>query len=130
MDIKKRTSIFISSLLITLIVLRIFLSIFPSANLDIGKYNIHHLFVGAFLIIVAVIFFVFDIVNNFLIVLAGFSSGLILDEIVYLIATDGSDASYLTAVSLLGVIISTSIIIVITFIGYKITQQKVREWKK
>ena len=127
MDIKKRTSIFIGSLLITLIVLRIFLSIFPSSNLDIGKYNIHHLFVGAFLIIVAVIFFVFGIVNNFLIALAGFSSGLILDEIVYLIATDGSDASYLTAVSLLGVIISTSIIIAITFIGYKITQQKVRE---
>ena len=127
MDIKKRTSIFISALIITLIVLRIFLSNFPSANLDIGKYNIHHLFVGAFLIIVAIIFFVFNIVNNFLIALAGFSSGLILDEIVYLIATDGSDASYFTSVSLLGAITSTAIIIVITFIGYKITQQKVRE---
>lgn len=126
MQIKSRIKIFISSLLLTIILLRIFLFVFPSANFNLGKYNIHHLFVGAFLLIVALIFFILNIANNFIIALAGFSSALVLDEIIYLIATDGSDASYLTRVSLWGAIILTSIIIVFAIILYSL-QTRVRE---
>ena len=96
MTIDQRIKIFIRSLIITLIAVRTYLFFFPSANLNIGKYNVHHLYIGAFLIIIVLIFFIFNIVNKFTVTIAGISSALVLDEIVYLIATDGSDAAYLT----------------------------------
>ncbi|PIN87584.1 hypothetical protein COV12_03115 [Candidatus Woesearchaeota archaeon CG10_big_fil_rev_8_21_14_0_10_32_24] len=40
--------------------------------------------------------------NRITITLAGVSSALILDELVYLMGTDGSDAAYLTSISFWG----------------------------
>ena len=127
MLIKSRIKIFISSLLLTTSLLRIFLILFPATNLNFGKYNIHHLFIGAFLVVVALVFFILDIVNNIVIVLAGFSSALVLDEIVYLIATDGSDKAYLTPISLWGAIILTAIVLIFTVFLYRYNKQKVGE---
>ena len=118
MELKKRLSIFTISLLFTLFLLRVFLSIFPSINLNFFGYNIHHLFIGAFLIVILLLLFIVDIINKITIILAGIGSALILDEIVYLIATDGSDASYLTAVSLWGAITLIAIILTLAIILY------------
>ena len=127
MQIKSQIKIFISSLILTLIIIRFFLFLSPTANLNIGRYNIHHLYLGAFLIIVSLVFFILDIVNNIVIVLAGFSSALVLDEIVYLIATDGSDKAYLTPISLGGAIILTAIVLIFTVFLYRYNKQKVGE---
>lgn len=118
MELKQKTKIFVISLLATLTLLRLFLITSPASNLYIFGYNVHHLFIGAFLMIIILILFIFDIINKFTIILAGISSALVLDEIVYLIATDGSDISYFTPISLLGAIISTSIILIIIIILY------------
>ena len=127
MLVKSRIKNYIISLISTLVLLRIFLFLYPTTNLNLGKYNIHHLFVGAFLSIIILILLILNIVNNFIVVLAGTSSALVLDEIAYLIATDGSDTSYLTAVSLWGAILLTIIIVLLTFILYNTNKQKVRE---
>ena len=127
MLIKSRIKIFVTSLILTLSIIRIFLFFFPSTNLNLGKYNIHHLFVGAFLVVIALIFFILNVVNNFIVVLAGISSALILDEIIYLVATDGSDTSYLTAISLWGAIISTAIILLFTIILHNLQKHEVRK---
>ena len=127
MEIKQRVNIFVGSLLATLIALRIFLTFSPTTNFNFLGYNIHHLFIGAFLIVVLLIFFIFGIVNNFIIILSGVSSALVLDEIVYLIATDGSDITYLSTVSLYGAIVLASIILLIALILYKTSKQKVRQ---
>ena len=117
MELKKRLSIFTISLLFTIVLLRVFLSILPSTNLNFLGYNVHHLFVGSFLVVVSLVFFIFNIVNNFTIILSGISTALVLDEIVYLIATDGSDNSYLSSVSLFGAIILTSIILILAVLS-------------
>ena len=122
MKINQRLKIFIITLILTMLALRIYLWLFPSSNLYIFNYNIHHLFIGAFLIIVILVLFIFSIINKFTLILAGISSALILDEIIYLIATDGSDISYLSAVSLFGAIILTAIILILTIVLYN--QQK------
>ena len=127
MLVKSRIKNYIISLISTLVLLRIFLFLYPTTNLNLGKYNIHHLFVGAFLSIIILILLILNIVNNFIVVLAGTSSALVLDEIAYLIVTDGSDTSYLTAVSLWGAILLTIIIVLLTFILYNTNKQKVRE---
>lgn len=122
MKAKQRLLYFAGSFLATLLLLRIYLLFFPSTNLNIGKYNVHHLYIGAFLIVVLLVFFILNIVNKFVMVLAGISSALVLDEIIYLIATDSSDISYLSPVSLFGAIILTAIILIFAIILYK--QQK------
>ncbi|MBI2146459.1 hypothetical protein HYU22_03905 [Candidatus Woesearchaeota archaeon] len=118
MELKNRLGLFAISLLATLIMLRTFLLFSPSSNLYIFGYNIHHLFIGSFLIVVLLVFLIFGILNNFTIILAGISSSLVLDEIVYLLATDGSDASYLSSASLFGAIILTTIILILAIVLY------------
>ena len=86
--------------------MRAYLYFFPGTNLDVGPYNIHHLFTGLLLVVIAVVPLAifrnrhkFD--NAFIIILAvGLS--LALDEWVYLIVTGGSDAEYLLPVSFWG----------------------------
>lgn len=117
MYLHQRAYLYTISLIATLVVMRIFLTISPSTNLSFYGYNIHHLFIGAFLIIVITALFILNIFNKFTVCIAGVSSALILDEIVYLIVTDGSDASYITFISLLGAIILTCIILLILIIG-------------
>ena len=124
MKLNQRVSLFTGSLVITIILLRIFLQFSPSANLDVFGHNIHHLLVGSFLAAVLSVFFIFNIVNNLTIMLSGISSALVLDEIVYLIATDGSDASYLSYVSLFGAIILTAIILILTIVLYNLQKHK------
>lgn len=124
MELKKRLSLFIISLLTALVLLRVFLSILPSTNLNFLGYNVHHLFIGAFLMVILLLLFIVDMVNKITIVLAGISSALVLDEIIYLIVTDGSDISYLTPVSLLGMIILTGTVLILTIILYSFNKQK------
>ena len=124
MELKKRLSIFIISLLVALVLLRVFLMASPSSNLYIFDYNVHHLFIGAFLIVITLMLFIFGIPNKFTIMLAGISSALVLDEIIYLIATDGSDASYLSPLSLWGAILLTAIILVFAIILYTLQKHK------
>ena len=126
MNSNLRLKIFIVSIVLTLTILRIFLFIFPSANLNLGYYNIHHLYIGAFLIIISLTFFILGIVNKPVIIFAGISSALVLDEIVYLIATDGSDTHYNTVISLVGAVILTTTIIAFVFILHNINKKKVR----
>ena len=87
----------------TFAALRAWLWITPNADFDVLGYNIHHLFTGLLLITLGgVPLAVFrghtrrlDAAR----VVFGVGLGLALDEWVYLIATDGSNASYLLPVS-------------------------------
>lgn len=101
-----RAMLVLVSLLFTFIVLRIYLHLSPDANLDVGPYNIHHLFTGLLLITFAGIpLMIFHHQHRLLDLSAlAFGAGLsmALDEWVYLITTDGSDASYLLPISLWG----------------------------
>lgn len=120
----KRILLFIGAELAVFVISRIMLFFFPFTNLNLGTYNIHHLFTGAFLLVVAVIFLVLGFANHTLILMAGGASGLVLDEIVYLIATDGSDIAYLTPVSFIGAVVLIIITILIAGIGYRLTTRK------
>ena len=127
MKVSHKLKIFISSLILTILALRIYLLFFPSSNLYIFGYNTHHLYIGAFLIVVLLIFFIFEITNKFTIIFAGISSALVLDEIVYLITTDGSDMSYLSYASLSGAIILTAIILILTIVLYNVQRHKSKQ---
>ena len=97
-------------LLATFIGQRLYLHLInPNSDLFIAGYNVHHLFVGALLAIPAafVIAFVAEasIIRWIALVALGVGSAMVLDQIVFLITTDGSNASYLRPISLWGAII-------------------------
>lgn len=109
----KRALLLVSSIVLTFIVLRISLIISPNSNFDVGPYNIHHLFTGLLILTLAIMpLLLFDCkgkLMDLLVVIFGIGLSMALDEWVYLIATDGSDASYLLPISLWGGIIAVGL---------------------
>ncbi|MBS3168356.1 hypothetical protein J4216_04480 [Candidatus Woesearchaeota archaeon] len=118
MNLKQKLSYFSIALVITFISLRIYLLIFPFSNLNIGNYNLHHLYTGAFLLVIIFILLLFDIINKYTLILGGIFSAFILDELVYLIFTDGSDLSYLTPISFYGGLIFVFLVLLFIIILY------------
>lgn len=103
---RRRAGLLVISLVATFALLRLYLYFSPDSDFFVGPYNIHHLFTGLLLITfcgIAVILFqgstrLLDAAT------VGFGIGLslALDEWVYLITTDGSNASYLLPISFWG----------------------------
>ena len=111
--ITKRSLLLIGSLVLTFIFLRVSLYISPNSNFDVAGYNIHHLFTGLLVLTLAsmplLLLNCSGRLMDVLIVAFGIGLSLALDEWVYLIATDGSDASYLLPVSFWGGVIAVGL---------------------
>ena len=106
MSDRHRARLILGSLLLTFAVVRLAMWRSPDSDFDIAGYNIHHLFTGVLLATAAAIPLVLrpgrsrglDVAC----IVFGAGLSLALDEVVYLIATDGSNASYLLPVSFWG----------------------------
>ena len=102
----RRARIITGALIATFIITRSALSLSPDSDFDVAGYNIHHLFTGLLLITAGGVPLALFPGRSLLLDIASIAFGaglaLALDEWVYLIATDGSNASYLLPVSLKG----------------------------
>ena len=103
---KGRALLVAVAVLATFIALRMYLHLFPSTNLNIGEFNVHHLFTGLILMTVGglplVLFHGEGRRLDLFAIVFGAGLSMSLDEWVYLITTDGSDESYLLPMSLWG----------------------------
>jgi hypothetical protein len=103
---RKRALLIAVSLLASFVLLRAWLWLYPATNLDLLGYNIHHLFTGVLLLTLGAIPLCLFAGNSPALTLAcllfGAGLGMVLDEWVYLIVTDGSDGAYLLPVSFWG----------------------------
>lgn len=124
-----RPLLFAISLIATVVGLRIYLYLYPSTNLNIGTVNIHHLYLGAFFLVLTVILLMSSMTNVLVILLAGISSGLVLDELVYLIATDGSDLAYLSSISLWGAVALTLTALFSVYVAHALSGKNVKKSK-
>jgi len=110
---KRRAVLVLSALLATFLILRLSLYLSPGTNLDIGPYNIHHLFTGLLLITFGGLPLIIINGKHWLLDIAALAFGaglsMALDEWVYLIVTDGSDMSYLLPVSWWGAVVMIGI---------------------
>jgi hypothetical protein len=106
MSDRRRARLILASLLLTFLIVRLALSRSPDSDFDIAGYNIHHLFTGLLIAAAAGIPLILRAGRSrgldLACVLFGGGLSLALDEVVYLIATDGSNASYLLPVSFWG----------------------------
>ena len=106
MSDRRRAGLILASLLLTFAAIRLALWGSPDSDFDIAGHNIHHLFTGVLLSTAGAIPLILRPGRSRGLDLAciAFGAGLslALDEVVYLIATDGSNASYLLPVSFWG----------------------------
>lgn len=101
----------------TVMVIRAYLHLVnPDTDLIIAGHEVHHLFSGAVVVLLAAFTLAFGVEGarrRATVSLLGVGAGLVLDEIVFLVATDGSNRAYLTPVSVRGAIVSTAIAAVV-----------------
>lgn len=109
----RRARLLLLSLLVTFALLRLWLHNFPNTDLNVGAYNIHHLFTGVLLIMLGgVPLALWQGRSRWLDAAAlvfGVRLSLALDEWVYLIATDGTNAAYLLPISFWGGAVMTGL---------------------
>jgi hypothetical protein len=124
----RRARILIASLLVTFVMTRSIMGVSPNSDFNVAGYNVHHLFTGLLLIFAGGIplalfpgqSLAFDIAT----VAFGAGLALTLDEWVYLIATDGSNASYLLPVSLTGALAMVGLALMYVLILYLISRRR------
>ncbi len=109
-EIVRRNGIILAvSIAAAFVGLRLHLAIDPNADFNVGQYNIHHLFTGLLLItaggIPLALFRGTTRRMDISLIVFGVGLAMALDEWVYLIATDGSNASYLLPVSFWGAVV-------------------------
>lgn len=111
----KRARLLIASILLTFIFLRVSLYLSPNSNFNVGQYNIHHLFTGIIILTFAGIPLLLTEcktrLSDALVIAFGIGLSMALDEWIYLIVTDGSDAAYLSSASFWGGIIVTGLVV-------------------
>jgi len=92
----------------TVLCLRLYLHLVRVQHVYPGGYLVHHLFVGVLIELPAAFILAFGARNRVVAFLApaalGVGSGMILDEVTYLVVTQASDQDYVSRVSLGGAI--------------------------
>jgi hypothetical protein len=108
-EVKRNGLIVLCAMIGTVVTLRVSLYFSPNADLNVGRYNIHHLFTGVLLTTAGAIpLAIYQGVSRKLDLarlMLGAGLGMALDEWVYLIVTDGTNASYALPASLWGGVI-------------------------
>ena len=101
--------ILLIGMIVTFVLLRVSLYFSPNADFNVGPYNIHHLFTGLALTTIGgmplAIFEGRSRILDLSRLVFAIGLAMALDEWVYLIATDGTNASYMLPVSLWGGVI-------------------------
>jgi hypothetical protein len=110
---KQTLLLIVVPMLATVISLRLYLHLMHVRHIYPGGYLVHHLFVGLLIQIPAAFLLAFGTRHRVLARVAlGVGTGLILDEVVYLVATKASDADYVSRLSLVGAIILVSLAVI------------------
>jgi hypothetical protein len=124
----RRARIIAASIVVTFLIVRAMLHLSPDSDFDVAGYNIHHLFTGLLLIVAGGIPLATIHGNSRLMdaaaVAFGIGLSLALDEWVYLIATDGTNASYLLPVSLRGGIGMVALAVIYVGVLYIVTGKR------
>jgi len=106
---------------------RLYLHIGGVTHVYPGGYLVHHLFFGVLMVMPAAFLLAFGIKRRWLAVAArvalGIGSAMILDEIVYLVATKASDEDYVSNVSFWGGAVFVSLGVMLLWLIYMLKRR-------
>jgi len=106
-------------MLATVFSLRLYLHLVHVRHIYPGGYLLHHLFIGVLIQVPAAFLVAFGVRHRVLARVAlGVGTGLILDEVVYLVATKGSDADYVSRLSLQGSVVLILLSVIFLLVLY------------
>ncbi len=80
----------------TIVFVRVYILFFPQTNLYIFGSNVHHLYFGTSMLLVLNVTDIVGLKGWEFLVLSGIGSGLVLDQLVYLVASNGGHKAYFT----------------------------------
>lgn len=107
---------------------RLYLHILGVHHVHAGRLLIHHLFFGVMIVIPAALVIAFDSRNRTVAVMSraalGIGSAMVLDEVVYLVATQASDKDYVSPLSLWGAIVLISLATLLLLILFRLHRDK------
>jgi hypothetical protein len=110
-----RVRTFLAAFLATFVVIRTWLWVTPNADFDVAGHNIHHLFTGIVLLLVSLLPLALGAAAGrpatVATAMAGIGLSLVMDEWVYLIVTDGTNAAYLLPVSFWGAVVTHALVV-------------------
>ena len=110
-------------MLATFLCQRLYLHLIRVQHIFPGGYLLHHLFTGALIVIPSAFILAFGTRNRLLTFLApvalGIGSAMILDELVYLVATKATDDDYISPLSLWGATIFISVAVLLLVFLYR-----------
>jgi len=111
-------------MLATVLCHRLYLHLVRVQHIYPAGYLLHHLYTGALIEIPAAFVLAFGTRNRLVASVAlaalGIGSGMVLDEVVYLVATQASDDDYVSAVSLIGSIVFTGLATMLLLVLYRL----------
>jgi hypothetical protein len=106
---RRNALLLLAAMLVPVVLLRLALHASPDQDFDVAGHNVHHLYTGLVLVtlggIPLALFPGHGRWRDAAVACFGIGLGMALDEWVYLIATDGSNASYLLPVSVWGAVV-------------------------
>lgn len=112
----------------TFAVLRLYLHLVRVQHVFPAGYLVHHLFTGVLIVIPAAFVLAFGarglVSARVARAALGVGSALVLDEVVYLVATQASDADYVSPVSLWGAVIFISAATVLLLVLHRLFRDK------
>ncbi len=110
-------------MLVTFLGQRLYLHLVRVQHIYAGGYLLHHLFTGTLIVIPAAFVLAFGTRNRLLTFFAptalGIGSAMILDEVIYLVATKASDQDYTSPLSFWGATIFISLAALFLFLLYR-----------
>jgi hypothetical protein len=110
---------------------RLFLHLVRVQHIYPAGYLLHHLYTGALIEIPAAFVLAFGTRSRLIAAMGlaglGIGSAMVLDEIVYLVATQASDDDYVSPVSLLGSIVFVSLATMLLLVLYCLHRDNNRE---
>jgi hypothetical protein len=117
----------------SVVVLRAYLHLIDAnTDLIIAGHEVHHLFSGAVLVLASAFTLAFGVEHprrrDAALAFLGVGSGLVLDELVYLVATPGTNAAYLTPLSLHGALIAAALALALLALLARVAGGQARPW--
>jgi hypothetical protein len=110
-------------MLATFVGQRLYLHLIRVQHIHAAGYLLHHLFTGTLIVIPSAFVLAFGTRNRLLTFLApaalGIGSAMILDEVVYLVATKASDNDYISPLSFWGATIFISVAVLLLLFLYR-----------